>query len=266
VSLTTAARVAVALGVVSAAILSATACSRFAPEVPIVRFDINGGAHAQLDCEACHGPPPFAALPTDCVSCHEDDRKNASHYPGQTCNANGGCHSASDLSWGGVFGGTGETGDGFHDFLPLDGSHDLDCTSCHADTVNYADLPGQSDFCWSCHEEDRKPGGHYTLEDVYDPLYPVYRWDCGGCHVPNTWLTDVFVHPARIPHGSLDVDCNIKPETGWVGGCQGCHPVATTEFACYDGCHPTAHDRNFAESACLGCHVSAQPEDCDSLP
>ncbi|HHO53094.1 MAG TPA: hypothetical protein ENK18_20025 [Deltaproteobacteria bacterium] len=263
-------RVCGLLGVVAIGLVASTSCSRFEAPVRQIRFE-QVGAHATITCEACHGPPPFSALPTDCQVCHEKDRKSPEHYAGQTCNgANGvGCHLVEHLTWAGVFGGTG-TGTGVHDFLPLQGSHDLPCETCHTDTVNYLDLPGVSDYCWNCHEADRKAGGHYAQEG--DPLDPVYRWDCGPCHTPVAWDTDFFFHGPRVPHGTLlaiettgtGLPCSPTPDNTWQHDCKGCHPVNTAEFVCLT-CHDGVHGGVYTEPVCESCHVSAQPEGCDSL-
>ncbi len=267
-------RVCVALSTIAIGLVAATSCSRFDAPLPTpARFE-QVGAHATLSCEACHGPEPFGPLPTDCLACHEADRKTPEHYTGQTCNgANGvGCHLVEHLTWGAVFGGTGTTPNaGPHAFLPLEGSHDLACESCHTDLDAYLDLPGQSDYCWNCHEEDRKPGGHYAQEGA--PLNPQYRWDCGPCHTASEWNADLTLHGPRVPHGAVAiVDPNLNDNTKceptldntWQSSCQGCHPVNTAEFVCLT-CHDGVHNGTYSEPSCDSCHTSAQPEDCDSL-
>ncbi|MBX2801285.1 MAG: hypothetical protein KTR31_26645 [Myxococcales bacterium] len=257
------------LGVVALGLLATIACERFEAPPREVRFELVG-AHGRATCEACHGAPPFATIPTDCVTCHEDERKNDGHFPKQTCNGGDGCHSVEHFEWRDVIG-----EGGFHDFLPLVGAHDQACDGCHKDPKGGKDLVGVSAYCWNCHE-DARPGGHYALEA--DPLDPTYRWDCGPCHSPTTfWPEETFVHTERSPHGVLfqvkegqTGVCDLNDESLWVTGCEGCHPVANTEFKCLEGCHDDAHIDDAAlfrqENACTGCHDSAQPEDCDSLP
>lgn len=247
-------------------------CNRFQPEVQPVVFPIEG-AHAALTCEACHTEPqPFGPLPTVCTSCHEADRPSPTHFPQQTCN-DAGCHSSAHFAWTDVIG-----DGGFHDFLPLEGSHDIDCSSCHKDLEDYADLPGVSAYCWNCHEAERwaddPDGSHYALPAgaPADQLDPRFRWDCGPCHEPVQWSTNPFEHGPRSPHGAMSSitpngeDCVDTPPETWVTGCNGCHPTSTATFVCY-ACHPDSHGGSFNEATCTndGCHVSAQPPDCDSL-
>lgn len=255
--------------------LVAIGCSRFEAEPQPARFEI-AGAHAELVCEGCHTEgQPYQALPTDCRSCHEADRASPTHFADQTCN-DAGCHTSADLTWSDLAGGTD-----FHDFLPLEGSHDLECTSCHAEGKDNQDLPGVSEYCWNCHEIDRKktddtPNGlHYVQYVGGDPKQPdpSFRWDCGPCHTPATWATGAFDHTPRSPHGTLvsdpaDVeDCVPQPDpTDWVTGCVGCHPTSTAESQCAS-CHADSHFQGNPPSTCIdsGCHESAQPPDCDSL-
>ncbi|MEM6929578.1 MAG: hypothetical protein AAF602_21740 [Myxococcota bacterium] len=257
--------------------LVAVGCGRFQAEPQPSRFEI-AGAHSLLTCEACHTEgQPYGTLPTDCRSCHESDRKNAAHFPEQTCN-DAGCHSSADFAWAEVGGVDGD----FHDFLPLVDSHNLDCEACHTDTENYTDLPGVSSYCWNCHEVDRKgeddtPNGlhfiAYLNNDIAQPD-PAFRWDCGPCHVAQQWATSAFDHAWRSPHGVMVSDpagveaCVVEADdTQWITGCVGCHPDTTAVAQCVS-CHddPT-HFPGQQPLTCTGagCHVSAQPPDCDSL-
>jgi len=252
--------------------LAVVGCSRFEAQPEPARFEILG-AHAALTCEACHTEgQPYQPLSTDCRSCHEADRPSPTHFAEQTCN-DAGCHSSAHLLWTDVIAPGGD----FHDFLPLEDAHDLDCAACHTDTENYADLPGVSAWCWNCHEEDRKPdddtpnGLHYIQYLVDDPKTPDprFRWDCGPCHEPVDWSTNID-HPWRSPHGTLiegeKIECEPVPENEWVSGCIGCHPTSTATADCL-GCHTDAH---FTQANAVGCtegdcHASAQPLGCDSL-
>lgn len=247
-------------------------CSRFDAEPVPVRFEI-AGAHAALNCETCHTEGrPFQPLSTDCRSCHEQDRKSPTHYADQSCD-DAGCHSNAHLLWADALGEGGG-----HDFLPLEGAHDLDCEACHTDLENHADLPGVSAYCWNCHEADRRPedldtpnGLHYIAYLGGDPKQPdpAFRWDCGPCHTPVDW-SSAFDHEPRSPHGvmlrdAIDI-CVLQPdETDWITGCDGCHPDSTAQSQCVS-CHDDpGHFPGTAPLTCInaGCHVSAQPQHCD---
>jgi len=254
-----AARWALPLGALALSLAVAMSCVRFQPEmVGQSAFQIAGG-HTDVPCEACHGPPPFGPIASDCLACHEEDRKDAGHHAGQTCN-DAGCHSAEDPTWG-------ELGID-HSFLPLENSHSLDCAACHVDEVNYADLVGQSDLCWSCHEDARKPGGHYAAEvDPLDKANAMLRWDCGPCHNAAAWNAGPRFHEPRSPHGAVTfadngggLACTDTAQDAWMqGGCVGCHPNPTNfgVFECYT-CHAGVHDEALAEDTCLSCHESGQ--------
>ncbi|MEN0063573.1 MAG: hypothetical protein AAGA48_15590 [Myxococcota bacterium] len=256
--------------------LATAGCNRFTAEPQEARFVI-AGAHELLTCEACHTEGrPYQPLPTNCQSCHEEDRKNDTHFPNQTCNE-AGCHSSEHFTWAEVLG----VEDGFHDFLPLEGSHDQDCSACHKDTKNYADLAGESSYCWNCHEAERwtkdptdplGQGLHYIryLDLKQKEPDPRFRWDCGPCHEPVAWSSNPFFHGPRSPHGTLLADANscvpIADDTQWVTGCEGCHPGSTKNLDC-DTCHADSHLAGTNPTTCLtaGCHESAQPPNCDSL-
>jgi hypothetical protein len=129
------------------------------------------GAHATLDCEACHrGAPPveLSATPTECVSCHREDYQRAQPdhvrlgFP-LACEQ---CHDTSDFQ-----------GASFreHDqrFFPIfSGPHrgvwDT-CAECH---------PGntlQTFTCLTCHEHRRS-----EMDDEHDDVRG-YRYESTAC-------------------------------------------------------------------------------------
>lgn len=230
------------------------------------------GAHARASCEGCHGPPPFGSIVWDatCLSCHEVDRKAPDHYPGRGCADGGGCHTASQLTWSAVLGTTGVT-PLFHNFLPLEGTHDLPCASCHTSATPSADdATGTSDLCWSCHEADRKDAQHYVetgLQFLDEP-----RWDCKACHDTESrtgaplaaWGTGEGDHGnVRFPHAMVNNNNGQAPEL-WITACAACHPANPPVFQCTDSCHAdlfvdTSHYGTYPGDAaeCLDCHGAA---------
>ena len=183
-------------------VLALGACS-FESELPQEVFAIEG-AHEQLDCVACHlGGEPFGPLDTNCITCHEADRKDPAHFAGQTCNGAEGCHTSADFAWADA------AGNVQHDFLPLQNAHSLECQACHADPAGGQDLVGQSQYCWNCHEEDRSdddPDGHYvSLLDFADPFF---RWDCGPVPRAHTGL----LHSVPSPRTTGSARCGgVRP-------------------------------------------------------
>ena len=83
------------------------------------RFPLTG-AHAAVDCKACHTGGNFSTpLSRGCLSCHSDDRnrgKNHQSFP-TDCQR---CHSTS--TWKGA---------SFNHRFALRGRHNVDCSACH---------------------------------------------------------------------------------------------------------------------------------------
>ncbi len=195
-------------------------------------------AHA-LDCGACHEPGDYRDLPGQsnrCASCHKPDRPRE-HWP----NDCGDCHIPTFWLDATVY----------HDFLPLDDSHDLPCDSCHL-SDDFSALEGQSDQCASCHEEAR-PQGHFL------PAMCDFSTDCVACHGASSW------RDGELPSHR---DCSTFPKGHEsANACEDCHLAAPnySTFSCLD-CH--AHrqsamdDKHIGEvggyqyesEACLGCH------------
>lgn len=132
------------------------------------------GAHATLDCEACHRqPPPFehAATPVNCVDCHLQDylRARPDHqrlgFP-QTCDQ---CHDTSDFA-------NATFRDHDRLFPIFSGTHQGvwdTCTDCHTGG-NF-----QSFSCLNCHEHRRS-----EMDDEHDDVRG-YRYEsraCLSCH------------------------------------------------------------------------------------
>lgn len=254
-------------GIVVLGLASTTACERWDPPPRELRFELLG-AHTSLTCEQCHTTgQPYTWIDPTCTTCHEADRKVPApgHYAPQSCDA-AGCHKASDLTWGDIGGGTGT---GFHDFFPLVDAHDQDCTACHATAdPPPGDLAGYGLLCWNCHEEDRKDPTHYVNPTPAPGVEP--REDCGPCHAPVTWSTDLYLHEPRVPHGRARTDdggLSFVPiaEASWVTACADCHQDAPDDYETHQClvCHaddPDPHNGVFGDSQCVGCHSTAEFE------
>ena len=205
------------------------------------------GEHVAVACAACHGPGTPGAISSACIDCHEADRPGSDHYAGQDCVS---CHT--EYGWWDVdtlvtpTGTTGDTG----------------TTEPTPTGFDHSGLP-ETQLCWDCHEEDRKDANHYA-DAAQDPAF---WWDCSGCHFPAPgWLTDVNVHPVRLPHGSTTDPCDAPtPENTWLTGCLGCHPTpgSYTTYVCFGACHVGVHDGSYSEDICTTCHVNAEAESCD---
>lgn len=184
-----------------------------------------------LGCGECHAPDTFTGLSSVCMSCHEQDRKDAEHFPGQDCGA---CHVATRWADANVD----------HSFFPLTNAHDLSCGECHVG----GNLEGLDPACASCHEADRKDPSHYPGED------------CGDCHVPTEWADATFDHSDYFP----------TPHRG-VSACESCHPDSSdySQFVCTDCHHKSETDGHHREvggytyvsSECYRCHPDGRAED-----
>lgn len=138
------------------------------------------GAHVTAQCSQCHINGNFAAISTDCVSCHltnfqqTTSPNHASAGIPTTCVQ---CHNTT--SWG----------DGKFDHsktaFPLTGAHTtVQCTQCHTGG-NYAAAPTQ---CSGCHLA--------TFQATTNPNHVSggFPQTCDQCHNTTSWLTSTFNH------------------------------------------------------------------------
>lgn len=150
------------------------------------------GAHAKLDCHACHsGVLKQQQMTTDCAGCHAvDDVHNGSM--GRDCRS---CHQESGWRDQVKFD---------HDLskFPLVGLHvGVACEECHASRA-YRDAPER---CTDCHRG----------KDVHKGRL---KGDCAACHNPNGWDFWQFDHATTRfaltgAHERLGCrDCHRKPE------------------------------------------------------
>jgi Zn finger protein HypA/HybF involved in hydrogenase expression len=175
------------------------------------------GAHARLDCTACHVGGNFQSASTNCVSCHLKDftaAKNPDHvqagFP-QTCAL---CHNMA--SW------VGATFDhnAFTNF-PLTGAHvNVPCAQCHVNG-RYAGTPRD---CASCHLAD------YQKTNNPNHAAAGFPQDCSICHSTASWAGATFDHsktgfPLTGAHLQLNcVSCHVGGKyTGLSATCVSCH-------------------------------------------
>ena len=206
---------------------STLSCSPDPPHDKGMRFPLEG-KHEALPCEACHGTDGFEALPIECASCHEDDRP-LNHYPGDC----GECHNA----FGWLNFGTGTTNptnlDPHQTTFPLQGPHDVGCSTCH---VNSPDMSGLDPACESCHEVDRPPY-HYPGA-------------CAPCHAVGAWSAGQQ-HPVLLPHHNADCfSCHVDAFNMVAFSCTtGCHAEPET-----DTLHSAVYGYVYDSPQCLSCH------------
>ncbi len=139
------------------------------------------GAHQTVQCATCHVNGQYAALSTDCVSCHAKDwqsTNNPSHaaagFP-QDCSL---CHSTTNWA-NATFNHTTQTK------FPLTGKHTtVACAACHVNN-QFATL---STACVSCHLKD--------MQSTTNPNHVAagFPQDCSVCHSTTDWLNATFNH------------------------------------------------------------------------
>ncbi len=177
------------------------------------------GAHAKLDCTACHVGGRYAGVPADCYSCHAKDftfAGNPNHVTGGLPHDCTMCHTMS--TW------QGATFDHskFTKF-PLIGAHvSVACTSCHVG----GKFVGTPTDCYSCHKPD--------FVGTTNPSHVAagFPTDCSVCHTTANWNGATFNH-SNTPF----------PLTGahlGVGSCATCHVGGV-----YAG----------LSTACVSCHM-----------
>jgi len=190
------------------------------------------GAHASLDCSACHTNGGFTGLSADCYSCHQADYESQSshteaNFP-TTCQQ---CHGTS--TWvGGRFD---------HSFYPLTGAHrSLACTQCHVNG-QWQGLPGQ---CIDCHQDD--------YNGAPDHVAGNFPTECQTCHSTSSWQGAVVDHsffPLSGGHSGLScTQCHSGGVyQGTPSNCDACH------LADYQS-QPTHVSGNFPLD-CSQCHT-----------
>ena len=181
------------------------------------------GAHASLDCSACHkrGEAWRKATPS-CASCHKPDDAHRGQFT-QSC---GECHSS--LSW------TGGKFDHDKTEFKLTGAHlAVTCDACHVGG-RYKLTPKS---CIGCHATDDEHRGTRGS-------------DCAKCHTTKEWKTAKYDHLKETGYALLGVHADID--------CLACHRSGNYKDKIpkdCDGCHRAddSHARRFGPK-CEDCH------------
>lgn len=183
------------------------------------------GAHARLDCGACHkADARTGKLPTDCAGCHRADDVHVGGL-GERC---ADCHGEERWSRGIRFD---------HDLtaFALVGLHaGAACEACHASRR----FDGTPSACVDCHRADDAHRGHLGQ-------------DCAGCHTPNDWRLWSFDHDTRT-----DFPLDGAHDVAACGACHRAPPGDGAKLArdCA-GCHQRddVHGGEFGRD-CSRCH------------
>ena len=213
------------------------------------------GAHQTLQCSSCHKNGQFAALATDCYSCHVTDFNNVqtpNHQLGQFSHDCTTCHTT--VAW------KPSTFNHSSTVFPLTGAHlTTDCRFCHKN----GRFQGLSTDCFSCHQTD--------FNNVTDPNHVSGNFDhnCVSCHSTTAWM------PATFDHSKTSF---VLTGAHIQATCASCHinnRFAGTPTDCYS-CHindyNSATNPNHASAkypvTCANCHSTTawQPSTFDHTP
>ncbi len=206
------------------------------------------GAHATLECTACHIGGKFQGTPADCYSCHVKDYNGTTspnHVQGgfsRQCQA---CHTTA--AW------VPATFDHNQTSFPLTGAHtSVACATCHTD--NFAGtLPTN---CYGCHAKD------FNATTSPNHVQSGMPQQCQLCHTTAAWTPATFDHsqtsfPLTGAHTSVAcATCHTDNYAGTLPtSCYGCHVKDYTGTAAMPGI-PNHVNAGFSQD-CTQCHTTA---------
>ncbi len=181
------------------------------------------GAHANLDCSACHAGGKFAGAPAACVGCHLADFNKTNNPPHAqagfptTCQT---CHNSS--AWDP----TTFNHNTFTKF-PLTGAHaSVACTQCH---IN-GQFVGTATDCASCHMKDFN--GAMSPNHVQS----AFPTTCQQCHNSTSWSGAAFDHSTT---GFTLTGAHVALQ------CTQCHNTTFSPSGAY----------TLTSTTCVSCHL-----------
>lgn len=206
------------------------------------------GAHARVDCDACHTGAvkgQYVGTPFDCYACHQanyEATRNPDHRAAGFATDCNRCHGVFSASWG--------RGDFVHSpNFPLTGAHaSTACAECHTPERGFAGTPTD---CYACHQPDYDGSGNPSHAAAG------LGTTCVTCHTTSAWRPSNYDHstpPASYPltGGHRAVDCVACHTTGYVGTSSEC-------YACHRADYETAADPNHVAGGfptdCATCHT-----------
>jgi hypothetical protein len=203
------------------------------------------GAHAQLQCTACHIGGKFLGTPATCVGCHLKDFQGAANpnhvlagFP-QTCQT---CHTTT--AW--------QPANFNHNTLtkfPLTGAHvAVACAQCHINGV----FAGTPTTCVSCHLKN--------FQGTANPNHAAagFPQTCDTCHTTTAWQPANFNHNTfttfPLTGAHVTVACTLCHINSVYAGapttCVGCH------LKNYQGTTNPAHAAAGFPTDCTLCHAT----------
>ncbi|MFB3813540.1 MAG: cytochrome c3 family protein [Terriglobales bacterium] len=205
------------------------------------------GAHATLQCAACH-TSGYTGTSAQCVSCHLNDYNrttNPNHQSAGLPTDCAVCHTTT--TWSGATFDHAKTG------FALTGAHvKVSCVSCHVGG-RYAGTPTD---CYSCHKTE------YTGTTNPNHVAAQFPTNCAVCHSTAGWQGATFNHTwfpiytgKHAGKWTTCGDCHVNPSNYAVFSCITCHQHDAANVV------PEHRDvRNFVYSAtsCYSCHPAGQ--------
>lgn len=211
------------------------------------------GAHARVDCLACHIDGRYVDTPTECEGCHQVPV--SARYPYHFAGGCEDCHDAE--SW-----------------RPYTFDHVgvVACESCHLEEtppdhdrytfISY-DADGAAQGWWSNLVRTAAgtvPAGTPLLSDAQLAAGSPIMRPCSWCHVDTTdWKTTVFDHAGFDACASCHQD--DAPDEHYDGECSLCHRTSSWTEIVFDHtgldrcqqCHTSQHE-DYPE-LCRSCHT-----------
>ncbi|MEW6410934.1 MAG: hypothetical protein AB1483_00515 [Candidatus Zixiibacteriota bacterium] len=209
------------------------------------------GAHANLECTACH-QQTFVGTPTDCIGCHDADFRATADPDHEAAGFSTDCvlcHTTT--AW------TPASFDHAKTAFPLDGQHAVvDCVACHQ--TGYAGTPTD---CYACHQND--------YEATSDPSHIAAHFptNCESCHSASGWTPADWDHDAQYfpiysgTHREKWQDCSechTIPTDFSSFDCTNCHEHNQTDM---DAKHTEVTNYQYLSSACYSCHPTGSSDD-----
>lgn len=200
------------------------------------------GAHATLECTACHANNRYAGTPADCYSCHTTDFQSSNNPPHvqlgmpRDCST---CHTTSNWS-------NAKFDHTLYAHWPLVGMHaTVACAQCHTNS-NYTSVPTD---CYSCHKAD------FTGTTNPNHVSGGFPTDCSTCHTAAGWSPSTFNHStvfaltgAHVTLTCAQCHTNGNYSASLPTSCYGCHQ------ADYNGTNNPAHASSGFPTTCETCH------------
>ncbi|KAA3612856.1 MAG: hypothetical protein DWQ01_03910 [Planctomycetota bacterium] len=126
------------------------------------------GAHANLNCQRCHGSGVYRGTPRQCVACHLQDYQSTTNPDHQALGFPTQCRQCHNTqSWRGAT---------FDHRFPINGGNHggLDCRDCHTTPGNYTIFT-----CTDCHAHRKN-----DMDDEHDDVngYVYQTAACYQCH------------------------------------------------------------------------------------